>query len=742
VQAIIDSERMTEAEPRPTARIRNTPPLFVFIATVGAAAWLLFVLEPLVGKWVLPYLGGAPAVWNTCLMFFQATLLAGYAWVHFGTRWLGVRRHALAHGLIVVLSFLTLPPSLPWRWLTSAAETPIVSLLGMLVLSVGAPFFVITTTAPLVQKWLSRTRYPSASDPYYLYAASNLGSLAGLVAYPFLIEPAFGIATQRTAWAVGYAVYIVLLGWTAYLSLRGVRRDPVRNDAVPPDPGRRTGSPASWVFRAFVPSALLLTVTTHVTTDIAPVPLLWIVPLALYLGSFILAFARPSSRLVEVAAVVQVPLFVLIGATLLLSRHPVWTVPVHLLFLAVTAYVAHGSLARERPPTDRLTDYYLWISVGGALGGIFIVFIAPALLRVSTEYLLLIVLAGLARPRSSGAPPARRPYVIAAAAVAITVLVARVAGLQAAVTVWLAAPIFVVAMLAMVRLHTHPPALALALALAFVAFGVLLPRRGTLLAEERNFFGTTSVISAEGVRVMRHGRTLHGMAFEAPERRTEPTAYYNPAGPFGDVLGWVGDRTTAATVGVVGLGAGTAACYARPGQSWEYFEINPSVIRFATDTTYFHFLGECTPGSPIRLGDARLRLLASDSGHFDVLILDAFSSDAVPIHLVTREAFQLYRSRLADDGLLLMNVTNTWVSLEPVVADHANALSMQAVIRRDDFAPTPEHVSSDWMVVTNNATLLAALREGGWVTARERPGFGSWTDDFSNLLSVLVFRGF
>lgn len=724
-----------------TGRIRNTPALFVFIAAAGGAAWLLFVLEPLVGKWVLPVLGGAPAVWNTCLMFFQATLLAGYAWVHFGTRWLGVRRHALVHGVIVVLSLLTLPPRLPAGWLASAAETPVASLVVMLTVSVGAPFFVITTTAPLVQKWLSGTRYPSASDPYYLYAASNLGSLAGLVAYPFLIEPSLGLATQRSAWTIGYAFYIVLLGWTGYLSLRGAVRNPAQADPARIEPGSHRGSPAGWVFRAFVPSALLLTVTTHVTTDIAPVPLLWIVPLALYLGSFILAFARPSSRLVEVAALVQVPLFILIGASLLMSRHPVWTVPVHLLFLAVTAYVAHGSLARERPSTDRLTDYYLWISAGGALGGVFIVFVAPALLRVSTEYLLLIVLAGLARPRSTDARPAWKPFAITAAAVAVVVLGARVLPLPATAVVWLAAPIFAATVFAIVRLRTRPAALSATLALAFVAFAILLPRPGTLIAEERNFFGTTSVISAEGVRVMRHGRTLHGMAFEEPGRRTEPTVYYNPAGPFGDVLGWVGDQVTGATVGVVGLGAGTAACYARPDQSWEFFEINPSVVRFASDTTYFHFLSECAPGAPVRLGDARLRLQDEDAAHFYVLILDAFSSDAVPMHLVTREAFELYRSRLADDGVVLMNVTNSWVNLEPVVADHARALSMQAVIRRDGFPPTPERVSSDWMVITRNQALLDALAEHDWVPARERPGFGSWTDDFSNLLSVLVFRG-
>jgi hypothetical protein len=277
------------------------------------------------------------------------------------------------------------------------------------------------------------------------------------------------------------------------------------------------------------------------------------------------------------------------------------------------------------------------------------------------------------------------------------------------------------------------------LASSAVAFAVLTPNDRNVIAEERNFFGTTSVIAADGMTNMRHGRTLHGLSIDEPGRRTEPTAYYNRAGPLGDVLGWVGERVDSARVGVVGLGAGTAACHARPGQTWEYYEINPTVIRFASDTTYFRFVSECTPGARMWTGDARLRLAEAPGGHFDLLVLDAFNSDAVPVHLITLEAFELYHDRLTADGLQVINISNRWLNLEPVIAQHADRLGSSAWVRGDFLSSTPERYSSVWMVLTRNLDAVEALRAAEWQEVRPRPGFRGWTDDYSNVLSVLVF---
>jgi len=712
-------QRPSQTPPEP-----RTVAIVVFGVTVGAGALLLFVLEPLVGKLVLPVLGGAPAVWNTCLMFFQAMLLAGYAWVHFGTRLLGVSRHALLHGLVVVLAVAALPSRLTGGWPADAAAMPVRSLLAMLTVAVGAPFFVLATTAPLVQRWLSRTRYPGARDPYHLYAASNAGSLVGLLAYPFLIEPLMGLETQRSVWSLAWIGYTSLLGLTALFAWRGKGSDSRveghGTDASPvgssPDVRAEAAlktTPVAWVFRAFVPSALLLTVTAWVTTDLAPVPLLWIVPLALYLGSFIIAFARPSSRLINWAAVLLVPLCALIGMLLVAGHHPVATLPAHLLFLAVTAYVAHGELARGRPAPEHLTAYYLWISLGGALGGVLIALITPLLMRASTEYLLLVLLALLVRRSSARPGRAHRRRDAASARGAPG--------------------------------RYRPAALMATFGVSLLVFRLFLPAGNPTLVEERNFFGTTAVLRSDDMFVLRHGRTVHGFALIDPERRSEPTAYYGRPGPLGDAMRAIRRRRVETDneraglrAGVAGLGAGTVACYAEPGDAWTFLEINPAMIRLASDTTYFRFLSDCSPDATIVRGDARLRLARAADGTFDIIILDAFGSDAIPVHLMTREAFELYRSKLAAGGTLLIHITNNWLDLEPVIADHAVRLGFTSLIRRDNVTPAPERVPSDWVVLTRDETLSDALRAGvGWVPLRARQGFRPWTDDYSNILSVL-----
>jgi hypothetical protein len=717
--------------------------LAFFTAAAFLASTLLFSLEPLIGKLMLPLLGGSPAVWNTCLLFFQAMLLAGYAYAHYGIRLLGLRTHAQLHVALIAVSLLALPP-LPGAVEPPVHGSPVPWLLMVLLRTIGLPFFVLSATAPLVQRWLAASEHPRGRDPYFLYAASNLGSLTGLVLYPFVLEPLLGLRVQALGWSAVYALFGALIAGVALLTRRAIVDAVGTGEVAAADvEPLRAKTVLQWTALAAVPSALLLAVTGYITTDLAPMPLLWLLPLSLYLATFVVAFGARSdvgSHWQRVIRLRQPIVTVAVLAAIFAGLTPVWMILLHLAALTIAAYLAHARLAAERPPPVQLTAFYLWISVGGTLGGVFGVLVAPLLFMPNVEYALLLLLALLLPGRATAAPPLARVMlwalpVLALAAVPAGLLGGRVGAL-----------ITVVPLLVLMLRGLDAQRLLMAAGLA-IALVVIVPvmrhSDGQVdLARERNFFGTLRVRQADGYNRLLHGRTLHGAQSLDPARALIPTTYYSPEGPLGDIFAAHSTRTDRARVGVVGLGVGTTVCYRRDGETWDLFEIDPGVVAIARDHRLFTFMSRCAPDAEVVLGDGRRALALMPNVRYDLLMLDAFSSDAIPAHMLTREAFALYVSRLADGGVLAVHISNRYLELEPVVAANVHNLGLAALVRDDPGEQGGyARASSTWVAIgrTGDAlTLLEAVE--GWRELRQEAGFRAWTDDHSNLLAVLRFR--
>ncbi|MCE9562904.1 MAG: fused MFS/spermidine synthase [Planctomycetes bacterium] len=737
---------------------------FLFSLTLFCNAFLLFQVQPIVGKMLLPKLGGTPAVWNTCMVFFQAALLAGYAYAHATSKWLGSRRASLLHLVVLLFPLIVLPVVIGDDAFRSSAATdnPVLLVLGQLALAVGLPFFVVSTTAPLLQRWFADTGHPSAHDPYFLYAASNLGSMLSLLAYPILVEPQLALDRQSWFWMWGYVLCALLVGICA-MTLRGKpQTQPEASVSNPPaTPETLTWKRRlRWIFLAFVPSSLLLGCTTYISTDLAPIPLLWIVPLALYLLTFIIVFAkRPwiphelSCRILPISVLVLTLLLVL-GANQIRGL-PFWALLlVHLLALFLTALVAHGELARDRPHTEHLTEFFLWMSVGGMLGGMFNALLAPVIFQRTglTEYPLALVLACLIRPTPKSvsrfdAWDGLLPCLIGVLAVGMWFLTRALDLEPGPVRNGL---VFGVPGLLVFTFADRVVRFGLGIAVLFLVSAINVDDKQLTL--ERNFFGVVRVVethSSDGIRFrqMIHGNTLHGqMSLDSVDAdgRHEPLTYYHRTGPIGVVCEkWAGSKPGRVSVGAVGLGTGSLAYYARPGDEWSFYEIDPAIERIAADSRYFSFLSECRAArSGVILGDAYLRLQEAPEGSFDLLVLDAFSSDSIPVHLMTREAVALYRSRLKPGGLMAFHISNRYLNLRPILAKLAEDAGFVARVWRD--SPTDEQkklgkTESAWVIMAAREEDFGALvgSNSRWERIEARPDTPLWTNNFSNLLSAL-----
>jgi spermidine synthase len=738
--------------------------LILFTLTVLTSAALLFLVQPMFARMVLPLLGGSPAVWNTALVFYQVTLLAGYAYAHYASAWLGRRRHTWLHLAIVLLAFASLPIAVPRGWSPPVATSPVPWMLALLAVGIGLPFFVVSTTGPLVQKWFAATPHRAARDPYFLYAAGNAGSMAGLLGYLLLLEPRLTLGQQSTLWTAGYGVLAVLLAACAWAGRRtpnvaaavaaGAAGEAGAAGAAPADRSSEMRRRALWVLLAFVPSSLMLGVTNHIGTDIAAIPLLWVIPLAIYLLSMILVFASrppiPHRLMVRALSLVMLPLLVVI-----LSRagQPLaLVVGLHLLALFVAAMVCHGELAADRPPPDRLTEFYLWMAVGGALGGAFNALLAPVVFRTVVEYPIAIVLACLMTParasrRSTDAPASSRARVmdvVAPAVLGLAVIacirVPQLLGrpLAPAVVVLLIAAL-VFPLYAFAR---RPLRFALGVAAVLLANPASLAERSRMLFEDRDFFGVNRVVVDANGRFaeLLHGTTLHGVQRIRPLECREPLGYYHRRGPLADVF--ADSLPPHAAVAVAGLGAGGTAAYARAGERWTFYEIDPMVRRIATDSTLFCFLSDCPAATGIVLGDAR-RSLADSNDRYDIVLLDAYTSDAIPVHLITREALRVYLEHLRPHGRIVMHVSNRYFDLVPVVARLAADAGLPCRVRTAE-AFTTRQITEERIVPSTWAVVARATSDLGSVGADPRwhaPVVGThvrvWTDDYSSLLSVL-----
>jgi hypothetical protein len=716
---------------RTVATERVVVPVASAAAFLGAV--LVFSVQPLVTRLVLPTLGGSAAVWNTALVFFQVVLLAGYGVAHLTTTRCRGRAQVVAHLGLLGLGALVLPIGLSSSWRPPVDGTPVWWLLGVLAATVGLPYLALSTLSPLVQRWFAGTGHRRAGDPYFLYAASNAGSLIGLIAYPFLVEPNLGVAGQARLWAVGYGLVALAVGALAVVARpshdRGAVTASATADAVT---WRRR---LAWVSWAFLPTSLLVGVTSHISTDIGSVPLLWILPLALYLVSYIAAFA--TRRLPTVVADHLWYAAAGAAATCFWVRPSQrWVeIAIHLAALTAAGLAFHGRLAETRPAPSRLTEFFVCTSLGGVLGGSFNALVAPLVFDRVVEYAVVLVVAVAAAWRRPAYRGRWRWTLPVEAAVPIGVWVALAAADSR--PRWLVAVVAVVA----TALRRRPIAVAAGLAV-LVAVGS--DSRWTAAVRfERSFYGAFFVTDTGEFRAITHGTTLHGQQPLDPALSAEPSTYYARTSPIGQIFEQYDGDLRTQRVGVVGLGAGTLAAYSSAGRSMTFFEIDDEIAAVATDPTLFTYVTDAPGPVDIVLGDGRLSLERWTGEPFGLLVVDAFSSDAIPVHLLTREAIATYLSRLRNDGLLVLHISNRYYDLEPVVAAAATDLRLDRLVQFDS-AITDERskavgkTSSHWVVLSRSSKALDPLRTiAVWQYLGGRAGVRAWTDDRADLLSVI-----
>jgi len=732
---------------------------YLFLLTILMGSFLLFLVQPMIARMALPRLGGAPSVWNSAMLVYQALLLCGYAYAHRLSRE-APRRQAMIHMAVLLFAALWLPIGLA-GFNPPVDGSPIFWVPWLLVASIGPLFFAVAAQAPLMQRWYALTG--NRGDPYALYAASNIGSFAGLIAYPLLVEPFMPIFAQSWLWTGIYAVLIFAIASCARLLWQS-------RSAVSTEP-ESVSSPSKitlkrrlyWIVLAAVPSGLMLSTTSHLTTDLMAMPLLWVIPLGLYLLSFSVAFAdngRPAFWIGKIA-----PLVLLItGAVVFMvwGKAAINGLAASLTLLFVVAVALHNEMFRTRPDPSQLTGFYLMMSLGGVIGGFFCAIVAPLIFDWTWEHPILILLAATLLPQTRlfelgeadifGARGLKR---LMLAIGVLAVAVGLYGGIQMSI-VPEPAKIVLLGVIMVLGIIVTGQRLAFALVIGALMFanGGWYNMKQTLDGSRmRSYFGTYTVSSSGSgeVRWLSHGTTMHGM--QLLDQPTKPVSYYPVTSGVGIAMTKAAELYgPQASIGVVGLGTGTLACYRKPGQYWQFFEIDPLVVEIARERKIFSFLERCAPDVPITLGDARLTLADVPAGKFDILALDAFSSDSIPLHLLTKEAFATYRKALKPNGLLLVHISNRYIDLNPVVAAEAQSAGWAAALRHD--SPTEKLINqgsraSQWIALSQDTAKLAQLTgevaatkaryydAEGWIRLDSPEGITPWTDDYASVLPHL-----
>ncbi len=762
---------------RPSGRLL----LSVFVVTMFLSAYLLFLIQPMMGKIILPWFGGTPAVWNSCMVFFQLVLLAGYFYSFGLTRWVPFRFHPWIHAAVLSAGWFFFPISQAVPEQSNLADSPVFWVVRYLAGSVGWQFFALSTTAPLLQHWFGLTGSEHAKDPYFLYAASNAGSLIGLLGYPLLVEPRLTLSGQTSLFCISYmtlAVLVLSAGIAAWLGRVGDQpaREREATEGGEGSPPLRlpqasvSGPPPDnlwklrswWLFCSFVPSSLLLGLTTHLSTNVASFPLLWVIPLALYLVTFILVFSNSrwsetswAQRAFPYLAILLMPSF---------YRNeflPLWlAMPLHLGFFFAAAMVCHGKLASLRPPKNLLTEYYLLMSVGGALGGMFNSFLAPVSFSDVHEYPLAILLACLCLPRRTGEPadeasPAGGPGfhirkqdllhpLFLGGGALLVVLGLKTFGVNPNIGVAFFL-ILVITSGFCFSFQRFPLRFGLGLGVVLGILILIQKIDGTReFVAERNFFGVKRVVLDVGGKFYRlfHGDTIHGCQRVDEPQNPHPLMYYHHSSPIGEILQGFRNRNEPMRIGVIGLGVGCLAAYSWDSSNFTFFEIDPAVDRLARDTRFFTFLSGAKGKWDVVLGDGRLTLAGFPERTFDLMVLDAYSSDAIPVNLLTKEALTLYFSRLTPRGFLAFHISNRHLKLAPLVGKLAAELGATA-FQKFDGAFSKEKVAetgcanSHWAVMSKDHPNLDFLKDlKDWQPLGGDAPFPAWTDDFSNILSL------
>jgi len=785
----------------------------VFTVCIFVGSFLLFLIQPMVGKILLPYLGGAAAVWTTCMLFFQLALLAGYVYAEKSIRYLGCQRQSILHLLLMTGAFILLPLHVDTADAELAAARPTGWLLARLAGSIGFLFFMISANAPLLQRYYSETGQPDSADPYFLYAASNVGSLLALIAYPFLFEPLLRLSEQRVLWSAIYILQTLLVLCCCIFLWKAKRTDPgdqtdadkvAENPAATEhsadveftnvddffnrlvqehkqtepaviDPTRPTWKKALyWCLLGFVPCSAMLAVTTHIATDIASVPLLWVLPLSLYLISFILVFARTDYwRAIswERYLFPAVMLAMLFYHFRIIER--IWfTIPVHLFVMFMVCIYFHGKLADDRPAVAQLNSYYVWMSAGGIAGGLFNSLLAPVIFVTQIEYAFTLLVAACLCSYLS------ESYFDPAYAMSRRIMVAGVFMFLLHFPGWLdevnLSKLFsengiFMTFMALLSLYVfnnfRRGAWALLLCISLAAF-IQTISDPKIVMIDRSFFGILRVtrlvndgevvdpdLKVEGVKdifyCLSHGTTLHGVERKIDDMRMSyPLSYYAREGPVGSVFRVGSINRNFKNIGVVGLGCGTLAWYGRPWQHFDFFEIDQKVVEIAQNPEYFTFLKNSQASIRHIVGDARVSLQAVPDHSYDLLILDAYSSDAVPVHLMTIEAFKLYQAKIKPDGLLLFHISNRYFKLAPVIKRNCDELGIACLRSFDeparystryDWYDYDQINRADWVAAGNPKHLESLKLYAKWDEMESSPGYSLWTDDYANLLQIYMW---
>lgn len=738
---------------------RNRLLLIIYTAAIFVSALLLFSVQPLFTKMVLPRLGGSPAVWSVAMVFFQSLLLAGYAYAHYLMQLKSRVIPVVVHLVLLIAAMLTLPLSIASGWGAPPSSGYAPWLLGLFAVSIGLPFFALAANNPLLQAWFIRTGHPAAPDPYFLYASSNIGSFLALLSYPVLLEPMFTLHTQNLLWTGGYGLLIVLIAVCGMLLLRSPAAVAVDVLAAESDaPAPVWAERGRWIFLAAVPSGLLIAVTAHISTDVAAAPLLWVLPLSLYLLTWVLVFQ--SCPLLPHAWMLTLQPLAIMGGVVLLAvggeQNLLMTLGGHLLCFFIIAMSCHGELARTRPPAKYLTGFYVALSFGGMIGGLFAGLIAPFTFSWVAEYPILLVLATLCRPPGDG--QSRRwgfwywvyLAVIAVALIAPSYSTGELFDWLESHRVDVVSAIAVVAMILAILARFGRWKYAAAIALALVLTRVY-PLDDGRVDTVRSFFGVHKILVTPNgqYHVLMHGTTIHGAQKFLNDDgtpvagRPEPISYYHRDGGIGRAISAIRERKGAPLrVAVIGLGAGTLTCAAEPGEQWKFFEIDQSMVDTARDPKYFTYVQHCAPGLAPVMGDARLTFAHEPDGIYDLIIVDAYSSDAIPVHLATKEAMAIYKAKLVPEGAVVMHVSNRHLDLASVVVGIAAANGLKSWHYDEDFNRDSEYIYSTDVVVSarQDADVGKLASSDVWEETAANKAQRVWTDDYSNILGAVYRR--
>ncbi|MES2602936.1 MAG: fused MFS/spermidine synthase [Pseudomonadota bacterium] len=737
---------------------RNTLVLVVYTAAIFTSALLLFSVQPLFTKMVLPRLGGSPAVWSVAMVFFQSLLLGGYAYAHYLMTLKSRTAPVVIHLVLLTVALLTLPLSIAGGWGEPPSSGYAFWLLGLFAVSIGLPFFALAANNPMLQAWFVRTGHPDGPDPYFLYASSNIGSFLALLSYPVLLEPMFSLRTQNLIWTGGYALLIVLIAACGVLLLRS---PPMTVEAISASEGDAP-APAwmtrlRWIFLAAVPSGLLIAVTAHISTDVAAAPLLWVLPLSLYLLTWVLVFqSRPLlphrfMLMLQPLAIAGVMILLVVGG----EQNLLLTLGGHLVCFFIIAMACHGELARTRPAATYLTGFYVALSFGGMVGGLFAGLIAPYAFSWIAEYPILLALAALCRP--AGASAARGGLALWLAAIALALAMiglsfreGAAAGLFEVNRIWIVTAVAIVMMVLAVLWKIGRWQIAALVVLGLVLIRVY-PSDDGRVETVRSFFGVHKiVVTSNGqYHVLMHGTTIHGAEkFQEDDGtpikgRPEPISYYHKDGGMGRAIAAIRERKGGPIrVAVIGLGTGTLACHSVPGEDWKYFEIDQTMVDTARDPKYFTYVSACDPNMKPVIGDARLTFAKEKDGTYDLIIVDAYSSDAIPIHLATEEAMAIYKAKLAPQGAVVMHVSNRHLELASVIVGIAEENDLKSWVFNEDSGRDVDYIFTTNVVISarEEADVGKISSDEKWVLTEANEGQRVWTDDYSNVLGAVWRR--